>query len=451
MNNALTNVNFGGFSAFSSTQPLARWNATAAAAAVVSARAPTLWNTTTHSHRRDLLGSRKKRGLVMPPIALTKVPISLSYDAASLGERPLTVDGRDAWVLRPVDGRPNTYAIISAMDSLFLSAHARGRHLQLAQRDDGSGRQHWKIFKLSSDQGWYTIALAGGKADAIKLLVGGMLAGDDGRLAIADDSPGLARWTLVSAPAAPPAPQPPPRQTTGAVPGVDEFPAGTLQGLQTLTGLDPEQIFNVLAMIQGPEQARWEWCRDNSGASIYGYAEAIGDGRGVTVGLYGATTGQGYDDAKTLWKLYGHPELATLGEEDLIQKVKSIANEPAWRKAMWDAYIATYWKPSADLLRSYGFKKALTLGAVLDASMNAGMEDDDSKHWGSAHLVQAAHDISGNNEAAFMEAFLALRSQYPTDRSGNMRRRIEAWRNLLRNGQWDMRGIDIRQFVYIPN
>jgi chitosanase len=381
-------------------------------------------------------------------VVFPDVPLELVYDGASQGTRALTVDGRSAWKLVPVPATTtNVFNIVSSVDGLYLSAHTRGRHLHLVSRDDGSGRQRWKI--AASKEKWYTVTLAGGKLDAVRILTGGMLAGDDGKLVIADLSQGLSHWVTRAKPSPKPV-EAPPQKPIEAVPGADQFPDGTLDALHAMTGLTTLQLTNVLAMIAGPEQARTEWWLDASGRSIYGYAEAIGDGRGVTIGPFGATTGKGYNDADAIWKAYGNTDLGKLQEAELIAKVRSLENDPAWRRAVWDAYIATYWRPARELLRAYSFGKALTFGAVLDAAMNAGIEDDSSKSWGAAHLVQAAHDISGSDEDAFVTAFLDLRARYPTERSGEMDRRIGAWRRLVQKNAWNMEGLNIADFVYIP-
>jgi chitosanase len=404
-----------------------------------------------HAHRRYLARASPGGGKHKPSAAvvLPAAPLELLYDGASQGTRALTVDGRSAWTLVPVPATTNVFNIVSSVDGLYLSAHTRGRHLHLVSRDDGSGRQRWKI-AASKEKRWYTVTLEGGKLDAVRLLAGGMLAGDDGKLVIADSSHGLSHWVTRGIPSPPPTPVEAPPTPVEAVPGADQFPDGTLDELRALTGLTTLQLTNVLAMIAGPEQARTEWWLDASGRSIYGYAEAIGDGRGVTIGPFGATTGRGYEDADAIWKAYGNTDLGKLPEAELIAKVRSLEDDPAWRRAVWDAYIATYWRPARELTRAHGFGKALTLGAVLDAAMNAGIEDDSSKSWGAAHLVQAAHDASGPDEDAFVAAFLDLRARYPTERSGDMDRRIGAWRRLARKNAWNLEGLNIADFVYIP-
>ncbi len=232
------------------------------------------------------------------------------------------------------------------------------------------------------------------------------------------------------------------------VPGLKYFPSGTLDQLNTLTGLDAEQIANILGMINGPEQSKSEWWLTADDEIIYGYAENIDDGRGVTIGLYGATTGQGYSDADVIWENYGHKEYGKLAQEELIEKVHEIANDPKWWKAQWDAYISTYWKPTMALLKSKGYTKALTIGAVMDTAMNAGMGDDDDKHWGVEHLFQEAI-AQTQSEQDFLGKFMELRLKYPTRDSGDMKQRVGAWQKLWRDRQWDMH-IDLNNYVYIP-
>lgn len=237
------------------------------------------------------------------------------------------------------------------------------------------------------------------------------------------------------------------QSTTQAIPGVEFFPPGTLNHLNTLTGLDAQQITNILSMINGPEQSNSKWWQTADNKIIYGYAEDIDDGRGVTIGIYGATTGKNYNDADIIWENYGQ-DYSNLPTDEIIEKVNEIANDPKWWKAQWDAYISTYWQPTLKLLKSKNYSKALTIGVLIDTAMNAGMEDDNSKHWGVNHLFEEASSDT-NDEQDFLNKFIDLRLQYPTKNSGDMKERIDAWQNLLRDNQWDLR-VDLNKYVYIP-
>jgi hypothetical protein len=240
-------------------------------------------------------------------------------------------------------------------------------------------------------------------------------------------------------------------EARATIAGEDKFPAGILTQVQSQFHLDVQQVTNILGMIQGPEQGRTEWWLDADNEPIWAYAEDIGDGRGVTIGLYGATTGQGYVDADVIWNNYGNKPSAT-STSGIISFVKSIANDPKFQKAMFDAYISTYWTPTWNLLAPLGYTSALTFGAVLDTSMNAGMEDDNSKHWGSTHVVQQAIKTQTSpGEAGFLTAFLALRKQYPTANSGDIPQRIQAWSYLLQDNQWSMEGAGLLGcYTYLP-
>jgi chitosanase len=241
-----------------------------------------------------------------------------------------------------------------------------------------------------------------------------------------------------------------------AIPGVEYFPSGTLNQLKTLTGLDAEQITNILGMINGPEQgtSKW-WQTEDPDIIIYGYAERLDDGRGVTIGIYGATTDKDYNDAKVIWENYGH-NYGNLDDDDdkdkinkIIEKVHEIANDKKWWKAQWDAYISTYWEPTMELIEPKGYTQALTIGALMDTAMNAGMDDDNSESWGVKHLVKKA-SAETEDEQDFLGKFLELRLKYPTERSGNMKKRVEAWQTLWGDEQWDMR-VDLSEYVYIPS
>lgn len=67
------------------------------------------------------------------------------------------------------------------------------------------------------------------------------------------------------------------------------FSPSTLQFLKANTGLDGEQWDNIMKLVNKPEQDSLKW------TEFYGYAEDIGDNRGYTIGIFGATTGGSND------------------------------------------------------------------------------------------------------------------------------------------------------------
>ena len=135
-------------------------------------------------------------------------------------------------------------------------------------------------------------------------------------------------------------------------------------------------------------------------------------------------------------------------KKKIIEKVKEIENDRRWWQAQWDAYISTYWNPTIALLQSKNYMKALSIGALMDTAMNAGIGDDSPEHWGVKHLFDKAIENT-ENEEDFLGKFLKLRIEYPTKNSGNMEKRVDAWQNLLNDHQWDMR-VELSQYCYIP-
>lgn len=66
----------------------------------------------------------------------------------------------------------------------------------------------------------------------------------------------------------------------------ENFSPETLTFLRANTGLDGEQWDNIMKLINKPEQDSLDWTK------YYGYCEDIGDNRGYTIGIFGATTGE---------------------------------------------------------------------------------------------------------------------------------------------------------------
>lgn len=367
---------------------------------------------------------------------LLGVPVALG----TVSGTPLGVWTQCEWRLVAAPG--GTYNVLSAATGRYLSVAAVGHLVDVFHTDDGSGRQRFAFEAVGP--GRYRIRVAGGKHDGLKYLRaanGGFSVG----LATARDTSPRAVWRIRRLPDR--TPSPPAGQQLGP-PGA--VPPAAAARLAALTGLDDAQLSVVLGMIGGPEQATTKWWLAADGSSVYGYAEALGDGRGVTIGVYGATTGAGYDDADALFRAYGRPDVPRKTPAEIVAAVKSFADDPAWRAAMWDAYMTAYIAPTVAMLRQHFPRpSALTIGAVWDASMNAGLGDDARDSWGSAHLVRAAAEAAGGEESRFLDVFLKLRRQHPTQRSGDMDRRVGAWQRLADDDAWDLR-VDVDKYAYVP-
>ncbi|KJH67790.1 chitosanase [Chromobacterium violaceum] len=241
------------------------------------------------------------------------------------------------------------------------------------------------------------------------------------------------------------------------------FPPATLKFLKANTGLDGEQWNNIMKLVNKPEQDSLEWTK------FYGYCENIGDKRGYTIGIFGATTGGPNDegpDGPTLFKEFdassgaSNPSiaggLARAGVHGSMQgkilkisdsakvfcdKIGSLQNNPAWRDAMWNTFYKVYIQYSVQQARQRGFSSALTIGSFVDTALNQGATGDSG-------TLQGLLSRSGNSgdEKTFMTAFYAQRSKIVDTNDYNQppngKNRVKQWSTLLNMGETDLKNAD---------
>ncbi|WP_434655804.1 chitosanase [Chromobacterium violaceum] len=241
------------------------------------------------------------------------------------------------------------------------------------------------------------------------------------------------------------------------------FPPATLKFLKANTGLDGEQWDNIMKLVNKPEQDSLEWTK------FYGYCENIGDKRGYTIGIFGATTGGPNDegpDGPTLFKEFdassgaSNPSitggLARAGVHGSMQgkilkisdsakvfcdKIGSLQNNPAWRDAMWNTFYKVYIQYSVQQARQRGFSSALTIGSFVDTALNQGATGDSG-------TLQGLLSRSGNSgdEKTFMTAFYAQRSKIVDTNDYNQppngKNRVKQWSTLLNMGETDLKNAD---------
>ncbi|GGF93728.1 hypothetical protein GCM10010913_14140 [Paenibacillus aceti] len=242
-----------------------------------------------------------------------------------------------------------------------------------------------------------------------------------------------------------------------------KFSPQTLQFLKTNTGLDGEQWNNIMKLVNKPEQDDLNWTK------FYGYCENIGDDRGYTIGIFGATTGGPNDqgpDGPELFKEYDRAKgasnpsvegaLKRLGingkmkngilvisdsDSKFVKKINSLQNDSAWREAMWRTFYNVYIKYSVDQAKKRGFTSALTIGSFVDTALNQGAT-------GGSNSLQGLLSRSGSSkdEKTFMTKFYAERTkvvdtnQYNTPPNG--KNRVKQWSSLLSMGETDLKNAD---------
>jgi hypothetical protein len=205
-------------------------------------------------------------------------------------------------------------------------------------------------------------------------------------------------------------------------------------------GMDAEQLSNILSMIGGPEQSNVQWWLGVDRKNVYGYCENINDGRGVTVGLSGFVTKWG--EAQKLVKAGGGGsfdvnQCAPRKSCPFCDWVRANGNNQKFIDAQWNSYVNNFMKLVPKYIPSQFKGNALIKGMMLDLAMNAG-EFKEGNAWGLKEVTQAA---KGNDQRSWANSFLDARySHFTAGNSQSMRAgRIDAWRKLVQDNQWDMR------------
>ncbi|MEK4359782.1 chitosanase [Paenibacillus sp. FSL M7-1455] len=241
------------------------------------------------------------------------------------------------------------------------------------------------------------------------------------------------------------------------------FSPETLQFLKANTGLDGEQWDNIMKLVNKPEQDDLNWTK------YYGYCEDIGDDRGYTIGIFGATTGGPNDegpDGPELFKEYDRAKgasnpsvegaLKRLGingkmkngilvisdsESKFVKKINSLQNDAAWREAMWRTFYNVYIKYSVEQAKKRGFTSALTIGSFVDTALNQGATGDSGSLQGIL-----SRSGSSKDEKTFMTKFYAERTKIVDTNDYNQppngKNRVKQWSTLLNMGETDLKNAD---------
>jgi len=198
----------------------------------------------------------------------------------------------------------------------------------------------------------------------------------------------------------------------------------------------------------------------------YNYAENIGDGRGITFGIIGFTSGtfdgteliervKELDSSNVLAKYLPafqaidklpHPDgktSNTKGLSNFIKDFNSHGGDEKVKQAQLEKLKALYWNPTISKAEEVGAKYALTVAQLYDICVNHGA-DGDSKDKGLKQLVQEAIDKVGNigsvDEKTWLTALYDVRKAYmesdPTWRDALDR--IEMHRRILKTGNMDL-------------
>jgi len=207
------------------------------------------------------------------------------------------------------------------------------------------------------------------------------------------------------------------------------FSPSTLTFLESKTGLDAEQWNNIMRLVNKSEEDDPSF---SGWVQYYGYCQNIGDGRGITMAIQGATTGgpnDGGPDGPGLFLLFdkysgaSNPTIAgglavagvkatmdgailkiNESDNDFCAKINGLENNANWRAAVWESFYDNYIEYAVQQAQQRKFNDALTIGAFTDSALNQGTTD-------STGSLQDMLSKSGDstNELTFMTAFSKLR------------------------------------------
>ena len=202
----------------------------------------------------------------------------------------------------------------------------------------------------------------------------------------------------------------------------------------------------------------------------YGYAERLGDGRGITFGCAGFTTGtgDGFEVVKEYTARRPHNPLARYlrrlaqlaaqaptgdvrGLQGFEQAVARAARDPIFRKVQDNVMNQLYYAPSVAYSDELGLKTPLARAVLYDTVVMHGDGDDPD---GTAALLARTQEAvggtpaSGVDEASWLSAFLQTRKADllnafdPATRQAwaEAAGRVDVFEALAASGNYDLRG-----------
>jgi chitosanase len=202
-------------------------------------------------------------------------------------------------------------------------------------------------------------------------------------------------------------------------------------------------------------------CENGSTIFNYNYAENIDDGRGITFGIIGFTTGT--YDGNELIKYYTQlnpnnnlakyiPALDKIDSgnrdpEDKNDDLTGLANfindvkacsDPLFKQAQLYELDAHYWNPAVKLTDRIGAKNNLTLAFIYDMCVNHGAD-------GAQDFIDEVKNkmngtpATGINENEFLSALMDYRYDYLKEDDPDGAKRVKAYKKLLTDGNVDLK------------
>lgn len=204
-------------------------------------------------------------------------------------------------------------------------------------------------------------------------------------------------------------------------------------------------------------------CAENSSTSlVFNYAENINDGRGITFGIIGFTSGTfdgtylieriaALDEKHALCKYlkafhaidklehHGGITANTTGLEGFIQDFEAHGNDALVKHAQMEKLDELYWNTAVNTFQQVGATHPITLQALYDAWVNQGES-------GILFMVEKAHQkaqppVKGGDEIQWLHAFLNAREEVMKADPAwkNNLDRLDMTRSLVKSGNLSLK------------
>jgi len=194
----------------------------------------------------------------------------------------------------------------------------------------------------------------------------------------------------------------------------------------------------------------------------YGFCKDIGDGRGYTFGFCGFTTK--YSDSRKVLSEYlarqpGDTEMALYldklnnkakgsdgkaGLEGFCNRVAELGADPDFIAAQEAIQMSEYYGPSKAWSQRLGLRLPISKGEMYDAMINHGEGRGDP--FSIDHIVDKTNaamggsPMEGADEVRWLDSFLSIRAKTIKDLANWQSKRIDFYRELLREGNLNLDG-----------
>lgn len=232
---------------------------------------------------------------------------------------------------------------------------------------------------------------------------------------------------------------------------VMKIPKESVEKLRLL-GFEEITADTILSLISLPENSTTRWWAN------YNFAKCLGDGRGWTVGIFGACSGTG-DLLLIMEELeknnpnhclckYIRPMKKCIGDdvtglEDLGKDIIGLGDDDDWQNATWHVYIKLYWSFAKDMADKTGFcskrpgpkmTTAATRGFLVDVVINHG-----PSMGGINPIIRRMRNRAETNEFGWILDFCQarkslLKAGYQSLDSSKTGDRCTLWSSIIESG-----------------